>query len=184
MWLAQNQDGGKCDLSELVSSAHFTTEFSWCLGVHSSVYSVNRRELSTQPWGLWSWALTQKMCDCQSILSACDEVQYQNVGCCTQTHSVTFAVSFMGEMVLNALLKSTWNILAVVLIPKTWRLSGGQWIYMTSSLYFKILAFYSILKFLDIYKEKKQEIHFIVRIYNAYIDSVFLLKVLWIVLNI
>ena len=47
--------GGWTEVSQLlvmvVSSSYFTTEFSWCLGVQSWVYSVNRRGLSTQPWG-------------------------------------------------------------------------------------------------------------------------------------
>ena len=36
----------------LVSSVGFTIEFSWCQGEQSWVYRVNRRWLSTQPWGL------------------------------------------------------------------------------------------------------------------------------------
>lgn len=35
----------------VMSSSYFTIEFSGCLGVQPWVYSVNRRGLSSQPWG-------------------------------------------------------------------------------------------------------------------------------------
>ena len=78
----------------VVSSSYFTVKTSWCLGVQSWVYSVNRRRLSTQPWGapVLSTILTANHNFC-GLLVRKSNIQLQSVEFKSTVFS--FQISFM-----------------------------------------------------------------------------------------
>ena len=85
----------------VVSSTHWTTEFSWRL-MQSQVFSVNRRGLSMQPWGAPVLRTnTEKVC--QTFWTVWGLFMYPNADC--------WILIFMCEIVSNTEQKSTNSIL-------------------------------------------------------------------------
>ncbi len=98
----------------VVSYANFTIEFSPCRGLQLWVYSVNRRGLSTQPWGALVLNIRVEeerlpIGTDRGLFVRKSSIQLQRVVLMPRVFS--FPVSFMGEIVLKAELKSTNSIL-------------------------------------------------------------------------
>ncbi len=95
----------------VVSSANFTKEFSPCPGLQSWVCSMNRRGLSTQPWGALLLSTRVEEERLPILGSVCEEVRYPVTEGGTDAQSVQFSNQLHGGDCVEAELKSTNSIL-------------------------------------------------------------------------